>query len=181
MTHPNPLNEYGKSKYEGELALWGGTNRGAVLRVPLLYGPVKSEDESPVTALVQTARRGGEVDDWQRRYPTFTPDVAGVIRRMVELSRENPFFTGTFHWSGNELFTKYGMAQKIASLLGGISDRMTPRKEPGSGAPRPFDTRLDCAALEKLGCATHTSFDEGLRRSLASLDAETDRFEQSRG
>ena len=167
---PNPLNSYGKSKYEGELALWGATDRGAVLRVPLLYGPVESPDESPVTALIGAAvEAGGEVDDWQRRYPTFTPDLARVIRRMVEIQRDDGLFSGTFHWSGDEVLTKYDMVRLIAGYLGKDPSGIRPLRRPPGGAPRPHDTRLDCSALESRGCVERTPFAEGVRVSLESL------------
>jgi len=163
---PNPLNSYGRSKYEGELALWGATNRGTVLRVPLLYGPVESPDESPVTALIGATEAGGEIDDWQQRYPTFTPDLARVIRRMVELYRDDEFFSGTFHWSGDEVLTKYDMVRLIAGSLGKDSSRIRPLRRPPGGAPRPHDTRLDCSALEARGCVGRTPFAEGLRAAI---------------
>jgi dTDP-4-dehydrorhamnose reductase len=171
---PNPLNSYGQSKYEGELALWSATNRGAVLRVPLLYGPVEYPAESPVTALIETAKAGGEADDWQQRYPTFTPDLARVIRRMIEISRDDEFLTGTFHWSGNEVLTKYDMVRLIAEYLGQNTAEILPLRQAAGGAPRPHDTRLDCSALESRGCDRRTPFAEGLRAALESLGSLTE-------
>jgi dTDP-4-dehydrorhamnose reductase len=49
---PAPVNAYGRSKLDGERALFDATNLGCVLRLPLLYGPIVSWQESAVTSLV---------------------------------------------------------------------------------------------------------------------------------
>ena len=47
LDEPNPLNEYGKSKLEGEQVMHH--SEGAILRVPILYGDVEYLKESAVT------------------------------------------------------------------------------------------------------------------------------------
>src|SRR3984893_4562589 len=49
---PTPINAYGRSKLEGEQALIETAERGCVLRLPLLYGPIVDWQESAVTSLV---------------------------------------------------------------------------------------------------------------------------------
>lgn len=48
---PNPLNEYGKAKYEGEIAAINVNPGSIVLRVPVLYGRATSRNESAVNIL----------------------------------------------------------------------------------------------------------------------------------
>ncbi len=64
-----------------------------MLRLPLLYGPIVDWAESAVTSLVPaiaasasdcTDAKAAVMDAWAIRYPTFTPDVAFVIRQMLE-------------------------------------------------------------------------------------------------
>lgn len=59
----------------------------AVLRVPILYGPVEYLGESAVTVLfekVKDCTKTCVMDHRQRRFPTHTSCVADIIRQMVE-------------------------------------------------------------------------------------------------
>lgn len=80
---PQPPNEYGQLKLEGEKAVGeafaGEQNgKGVVLRVPLLYGG----EGSSVNGLVELVRKGEEVavDARARRFPTNVADVARVVK-----------------------------------------------------------------------------------------------------
>ncbi|WP_404944707.1 sugar nucleotide-binding protein, partial [Ralstonia pickettii] len=84
------LNIYGRTKLEGEAALLAASPLSCVLRLPLLYGPIVDWSESAVTSLVPaiaaSARPGADavgMDAWAIRYPTYTPDVADVIRALT--------------------------------------------------------------------------------------------------
>lgn len=159
----NPLNLYGRSKRDGELAVWAETSDACVLRVPLLYGEVENLDESVVTDLARQIRGSREtpltLDDWATRYPTCVDDVAVVLRQMIERRLANPDFRGTFHWSGAEAFTKFGMARVIAKILDLNLDVLAPdQRPPCSGAPRPKDCHLDCSDLEHLNIGQRTPF-----------------------
>lgn len=168
----HPLNAYGLSKLEGELAVQSASSDYAVLRVPILYGDVESLDESPVTVLAKNmlAARPDErlaMEDWATRYPTHTADVADVLRQMVAHKLAHPDFRGTFHWSGDEPLTKYGMALAFAPLLGFDPARLVPDATPPSGAPRPKDCHLGTSDLERLGIGRRTPFAAALPAILA--------------
>ena len=158
----NPLNLYGRSKRDGELAVWAETSDACVLRVPVLYGDVEALGESVVTDLArQILEAKGNalmLDAWATRYPTCADDLAVTLRQMVERRLVQPDFRGTFHWSGAEPFTKFGMGCAIAKILGINPDTLTPDPHPPSGAPRPKDCHLDCSDLEHLGIGQRTPF-----------------------
>ena len=101
-------------------------------------------------------------NNWAIRYPTHVADVAVVIRQMLRRKLTEASFGGTFHWSGNEGFTRYDMARIMAPLLGVDASRFVPENEPGGGAPRPKDSCLECGSLQKLGIGSRTSFREGI-------------------
>jgi dTDP-4-dehydrorhamnose reductase len=166
----NPLNQYGRSKRDGELAVWAETSDAAVLRVPILYGGVETLDESVVTCLARQIREAREtpltLEDWATRYPTHAEDVAAVLRQMIERRLTQPEFRGTFHWSGNEPFTKFGMGRVIARILGANPDLLVPDPRPPTGAPRPRDCHLDCTDLERLGIGHRTPFAPAMARIL---------------
>eukprot|EP00937_MAST-01D_sp_MAST-1D-sp2_P000522 g522.t1 len=182
---PNPLNTYGETKLEGERAFRAAHARGTLLRVPVLFGPTDDVAESATTIVAKKVADAAECkgeDDWGVRYPTYTPDVAVVLRQLVEAH----FSTGdavdgeTFHWTSNytlpftagcggrgEPYTKY----KIALLMGEILDCSTAHiapkgAPPADGVRRPRDCHLDRSALEKLGIGRETDFRQALAATL---------------
>lgn len=167
-----PLNIYGRSKRDGELAVRETIADHAILRVPILYGPVESLDESPVTVIAgELMRKRGrrvELDHWAMRYPTLTADVAAICRGILEHKLAHPGFRGTFHFSGNEPMTKFEMGRRIARIVGFPEADIVPNSNPTSGAPRPRDCRLDCGDLEALGITRHTAFDKAMPGILAT-------------
>lgn len=160
---PNPLNFYGRSKLEGEEVVRRAVDH-AILRVPILYGPCESLEESAVTVLARILIDGREtkLDHWATRYPTQTTDVAVVCRQLLERREADAGFSGTFHWSGDEAMTKFEMARAIGEACGLAVDRLRPDPNPPSGAPRPRNSHLDCAELERLGIGRRTPFREAI-------------------
>ena len=166
----NPLNFYGRSKRDGELAVWAETSDACVLRVPILYGEVETLGESAVTDLArQILEANGKpltLEDWATRYPTSVADLGVVLRQMTEHRLSHPDFRGTFHWSGNEPFTKFGMGRIMAKILNADPERLIPDLRPPAGAPRPKDCHLDCSALERLNLGQRTPFLSAITQAL---------------
>jgi dTDP-4-dehydrorhamnose reductase len=168
---PNPLNAYGRSKLGGERALLRSGVRSCVLRLPLLYGPVIHWGESAVTsltpAIVESARgvAPAVMDAWATRYPTFTPDVAVVIRQLLERHEIGESVTGLTQWSGDEPMTKFDIAQRIAQVLN-IDARITAQRTPNDATPRPRNCHLASDALEVLKIGQRTPFDTAIRTVL---------------
>ena len=164
----NPLNAYGRSKLEGERALLAANSRSCVLRLPLLYGPVIDWSESAVTSLtpsiVESARAAGipaVMDAWAIRYPTFTPDVAVVIRQLLERCENGNVTSGVVHWSGNEPMTKFEIAEHIAQVLR-VDANITAQRTPLDLTPRPKDCYLSSRLLEEMGIGRRTPFDKAI-------------------
>jgi dTDP-4-dehydrorhamnose reductase len=171
---PAPLNAYGQSKLEGERALTETADRGCVLRLPLLYGPIINWSESAVTSLVPaiaaSAAPDGQaatMDAWAIRYPTFTPDVAVVIRQMLERHARRETISGIAQWSGDEPMTKYQIAVRLAEALQ-LGAHLAPQHTPTDATPRPHNCHLASSRLEALGIGRRTPFDIAIRRVLAA-------------
>ncbi|ALV61159.1 MULTISPECIES: dTDP-4-dehydrorhamnose reductase family protein [Burkholderia] len=169
---PNPLNIYGRTKLEGEAALLAASPLSCVLRLPLLFGPIVDWSESAVTSLVPavvaSARPGADavgMDAWAIRYPTYTPDVAQVIRDLTLRHLAGDTVTGIRHWSSEEPMTKYAIAQRIAAALG-IEASLTPITQPTDATPRPYDCHLDATRVRALGIDYATPFDTALHAIL---------------
>lgn len=177
---PNPLSEYGWHKLHAEKLVLAACPRAAVLRVPLLYGPVEFPTESQVTTIYQELRGGKkQMNSWQMLYPTWTGDVAKILRTMVNAHVDGRELRGVFHWQAKEQFTKYDIARIIAGACGFEAPSPEPRTSPGSGrTPVGEDARLDCSRLEALlasmgGLPPATSLHEGLRICLSALEGHT--------
>ncbi|RDT03386.1 SDR family NAD(P)-dependent oxidoreductase, partial [Burkholderia contaminans] len=169
---PNPLNIYGRTKLEGEAALLAASPLSCVLRLPLLFGPIVDWSESAVTslvpAIVAAARPGADavgMDAWAIRYPTYTPDVADVIRDLTLRHLAGASITGLRHWSGEEPMTKYDIAQRIAAALG-IEAALKRIDQPTDATPRPYDCHLDASRVRAAGIDHATPFDAALRAVL---------------
>lgn len=175
--HPSPLNAYGRSKLEGERALTEATDSGCVLRLPLLYGPIVDWAESAVTSLVPAIAASANaspdtqpaiMDAWAVRYPTFTPDVAFVIRQMLERHARGDAIRGIVQWSGYEPMTKYEIATRLAKVLQ-LDAQLTPQHTPTDTTPRPHNCHLDSGQLEKLAIGRRTPFDAAIRQVLTGF------------
>jgi|SRR5579863_847747 len=172
---PAPLNAYGRSKLEGERALLETTELGCVLRLPLLFGPIVDWQESAVTSLVPAIAasalpdaKAAVMDAWATRYPTFTPDVAFVIRQMLEHHARGDAICGIAQWSGAEPLTKLDIASRLAEALQ-LDARLTPQHTPVDATPRPRDCHLDSTRLEALGIGRRTPFNEAIRQVLCAF------------
>ncbi|XP_078087683.1 methionine adenosyltransferase 2 subunit beta [Mustelus asterias] len=167
---PNPLNQYGKTKLEGERIVLQNHPGAAVLRVPLLYGKIEKLEESSATALfakVQCHSVMACMDHWGQKFPTHVDDVARVCRQLSERRLQDPSISGIFHWSGNERMTKYEMACTMAEIFNLPSNHLRPDTDCAhDGALRPRDVQLDCSRLERMGIGQRTPFRIGIRRCL---------------
>jgi len=145
---PNPLGEYGTQKCEGERIVLREASSAVVLRVPLLYGPAEYLKESGVTAMYEELLKGiQKADHLQKRYPTYTRDVARILRRMLEVHFSGgQGLIGIYHWQTDECFTKYDMVQTIAAII----ERDGSGIEASTAKPKfpvPPDAKLDCGRL----------------------------------
>lgn len=174
---PSPINAYGVGKLDGERALAETTDLGCVLRLPLLYGPITDWHESAVTSLVPavaaSAAPGAQaavIDAWAIRYPTFTPDVAFVIRQMLERHADGNAVCGIAQWSGDEPMTKFEIAKRLAQALR-LEARLAPQEASADATPRPRDCHLDSSRLEALGIGRRTRFDRAIAQVLDAFAA----------
>ncbi|CAK0844890.1 unnamed protein product [Prorocentrum cordatum] len=175
---PNPLSVYGKTE---------ACPGAAVVRVPLLYGPLESPEETSVSALLgPLLELSGAAeptpkafDNWQQRYPTSTEDLAAVLESFCdEAAAAGPErhgdFAGIFHWQANEMQTRYTMALAVAEIAGVDQALVAKSDEAPSqlSAPRPQFEEMRCTRLERLIGADRepgmfrSDFRQGLRQHL---------------
>ena len=177
----SPINAYGRSKEEGERVLLDTAQRGCVLRLPLLYGPIVDWQESAVTSLVpaiaasagSTDAAPAVMDAWAIRYPTYTPDVALVIKQLLTRHSHGESVCGIAQWSGDEPMTKHDIATRLAEALH-LNANLIRQTTPADSTPRPRDCHLDSSRLESLGIGRRTPFDVGIRQVLTKFPWQWD-------
>ena len=72
---------------------------------------------------------------------------------------------GIFHWSNDELVTKYSLMTMMAEIFHIKSEHITAKKEP-TGTPRPYNCQLDTTALSDLGIGQKTKLRESIEACL---------------
>jgi len=153
----NPVNLYGITKRDGELAVLGVQGaRVAALRVPILYGPAPSNADSSVNILLDVVRdQSGKqyrMDHYQTRFPTNVLDIASFLVRLAQRPRDAPL-PPVIHYSSEEPFTKYEMCLIFARILGLPHAHIIPDAgpPPPGSTVRPQNTQLSLQETEGLG------------------------------
>ena len=114
---PDPVNYYGRTKLAGENALREvDLSDWAIVRTVLLYGVGRNLSRSNVVRWMIDRLSAGETihvvtDQW--RTPTYAPDLADGIARVVERDK-----TGIYHISGREMVTIHELAETVADVFG---------------------------------------------------------------
>ena len=144
-----PLNVYGRSKLEGELAVLAAHPRALVLRTSWVFSPFGSN-------FVKTMLRVGverpllRVVNDQIGNPTSALDLASTILGVASLLRDQP--GGLYHLSGTGSTSWYEFADFIfeeSRKHGGPSPALEaiPSSEYKTPAQRPANSRLNCDAF----------------------------------
>jgi dTDP-4-dehydrorhamnose reductase len=157
---PGPLNVYGKSKLEGEIAVRQRHERHIILRCSWIFG---RHGGNFVRSILARAVRGEnlQVVDDQRGCPTPAAAIARAIFRIAEQAvAGRDFAWGTYHFAGRNPVTWFEFAAailKCASPWLATVPSLTPI--PSSAYPararRPANSVLDCTLIAKrLGIVT---------------------------
>ena len=162
----NPLSVYGRSKLGGEQEL-GPVD--TVVRTSWVCG---RWGRNFVKTILERAKAGQTltvVDD-QQGCPTFTEDLAEMIRRLVVERRP-----GLFHVTNQGPTTWFALARELVALGGLDPEQVQPistaELDPPRPAPRPAYSVLDNAALRLGGVPLLADHHEPLERLVKELVA----------
>ena len=111
---PNPVNVYGRSKYEGEKLVLSSCQEALILRTTIVYGP-EEQGKNFIYQLVDSLQNGREflcAKD-QTGTPTYNRDLVCMTLGLVEANAK-----GIYNCVGEEVFDRYSFACKCAMLLG---------------------------------------------------------------
>jgi len=109
---PNPLNVYGRSKYEGEQRALAHCPNTLVIRTAWLYGAHGKNFVKTIMRLASEQPELRVVSD-QRGSPTHAGDLASAIKQVLGTN-----LRGITHATGAGDCTWYEFAREIVSLMG---------------------------------------------------------------
>ena len=168
---PNPLGVYGASKLAGEreATVLGGA--ATVARTSWVCGQHGPNMVRTILRLLadgdDTPGRLAFVDD-QRGCPTFTADLAPMLRRLA-LERRG----GVHHVTNQGAVSWFEFAQAVANAAGRdpalVRPISTAELDPPRPAPRPANSVLDNAVLRTAGIPLLRDFHEPLTELVATL------------
>ena len=158
-----PLNYYGQTKFEGELAVKKFLSKFFIVRIAWVFGPHGNNFVKTMLKLSETHDTLRVVND-QIGTPTYTPDLA---RLLVDMNLTEKF--GIYHATNEGGFISwYDFACEIFAQAGkNVNVIPVSTSEYGqSKAKRPSNSRLDKSKLTAQGFSLLPDWRDALRRYL---------------
>ncbi|MBN2071285.1 MAG: dTDP-4-dehydrorhamnose reductase [Candidatus Krumholzibacteriota bacterium] len=157
---PDPVNVYGRTKYEGELEIGRLLKRYFIFNTCWIFGGGK-EDKKFVSKILELAGKNKKlkiVDD-RIGSPTYTVDFARAIADLIE---QNEY--GRFHCVNSGLASRFQLAEKILQIAGITGCSLTPvsSDEFPLPAPRPEMEGMSNYRLTLMGLDNMRPWDEAL-------------------
>lgn len=163
----NPLNIYGKSKLEGELAVANTLSKYFIVRIAWVFG---LNGKNFIKTMINVGKTHSEVRvvNDQIGTPTYTYDLSRLLVDMCESDKY-----GYYHATNEGGFISwYDFCVEIYKLYG-LSTKVIPvsTSEYGlSKAKRPFNSRLDKSKLVENGFNPLPNWQDALARYLRAIN-----------
>ena len=109
---PNPINNYGHSKYLGELAVLKMLENFIIARTSWVFGGGPEKDKKFVGKLLRERPSNIRAVTDRRGSPTYAKDLVDAITRLIQED-----FKGITHLCGGEA-TRFDVAKEVVSLAG---------------------------------------------------------------
>ena len=156
-----PLNVYGKSKLAGEDAVRKLVEKHFIVRTSWVIGEHGNNFVKTMLRLAETHSELRVVDD-QIGSPTFTADLAPVLRNMIATDKY-----GVYH-ATNEGFCSWAeLAEAVFRFAGrNVTVHPVSTEEYGAKAIRPKNSRLSKRSLDAGGFARLPEWEASLARLL---------------
>jgi dTDP-4-dehydrorhamnose reductase len=161
-----PLNVYGQSKLDGELAVAGATDRYFICRIAWVFGLNGKNFIKTMLNVGKTHDTVRVVND-QIGTPTYTYDLARLLVDMIETEKYGYYHVtnegGYISWYDFtcEIYRQAGMDTKVVPV--------TTAEYGLSKAARPFNSRLDRSKLVENGFTPLPDWKDALHRFLVEI------------
>jgi dTDP-4-dehydrorhamnose reductase len=165
----NPVNEYGRTKLLGELAIRSTVpeQNWCIARMCSIFGIHTKKKTFPVYA-IENLLRGQNVTAVVDQYnsPSYVVNVSDMLYELIK----NKAF-GTFHISGSSRLSRYEQAIKIAEELGVDTSLIIGKNsaEMNWAATRPPDSSLDVNKAQTTMSNKPLDFDTALRTFILEI------------
>jgi dTDP-4-dehydrorhamnose reductase len=159
-----PLNYYGQTKLEGELAVSGTLDKYFIVRIAWVFGLNGKNFIKTMVNVGKTHDAVRVVDD-QIGTPTYTYDLARLLVDMIETEKYGYYHAtnegGYISWAdlAEESYKAAGMNVKV--------NRVTTSEYGLSKAARPENSRLDKSKLVEAGFKPLPDWKDAVRRYIA--------------
>ncbi len=163
----SPLNVYGKSKLDGELAVAGLLEKYFIVRIAWVFGVNGSNFVKTMLRLGKTHSKLTVVND-QIGTPTYTYDLARLLVDMAESEKYGVYHAtnegGFISWCdfAREIFRQAGYNTRVQGV--------TTEEYGASRAKRPLNSRLDKSKLLENGFEPLPPWQDALSRYLKQID-----------
>ena len=163
-----PLNVYGQSKLDGELAVAETLDKYFIVRIAWVFG---RNGKNFIKTMIEVGKTHPEVRvvDDQIGTPTYTVDLARLLVDMIETDKYGYYHAtnegGYISWADftEEIYRQTGMNVKV--------NRVTTAEYGESVAKRPFNSRLDKSKLKENGFTLLPDWKDAVKRFLATLES----------
>lgn len=161
----NPLNAYGISKYEGEVAVQDNLSKYFIVRIAWVFGVNGKNFIKTMLNLGKTHDTITVVND-QIGSPTYTYDLAVLLVQMIQSDKY-----GIYHATNEGLCSWYEFAKEIFKQAG-MEINLIPvsSEEFKAKAKRPHNSRMNKDKLEANGFNRLPSWQNALERYLKEID-----------
>lgn len=163
---PNPLNLYGQTKYEGEVAVKTQCKKFFIVRISWVFG---INGNNFVKTMLRLGKENGAVKvvEDQIGSPTYTYDLAILLADMVESEAY-----GEYHATNEGFCSWYEFAKEIFAAAGMSDVEVTPvaTGEFPVKAARPKNSRMSKEKLVKNGFNKLPEWQDAVQRYLKELN-----------
>ena len=157
----HPLNVYGLTKYEGELAVEKYLDKFFTIRIAWVFGVNGKNFIKTMLKLSETHDELNVVDD-QIGSPTYTYDLAILLVDMIETEKY-----GRYHATNEGLCSWYEFACEIFRQAGrDVKVNPVSSDEFPTKAKRPHNSRMDKSKLTENGFTPLPAWQDALKRYL---------------
>lgn len=164
-----PMNVYGQTKLEGELAVSGLLEKYFIVRIAWVFGLNGKNFVKTMINVGKTHDTVRVVND-QIGTPTYTFDLARLLVDMIHTDKYGYYHAtnegGYISWYdfACEIYRKAGMETKVVPV--------TTQEYGLSKAARPFNSRLEKRKLAEAGFQPLPTWQDALERYIAALKKE---------
>lgn len=164
-----PMNVYGQTKLEGELAVANTLSKYFIVRIAWVFG---KNGKNFIKTMLKVGKNHDEVKvvNDQIGTPTYTFDLARLLVDMIETDKY-----GYYHATNEGGYISWYDFTKEIYKVAGYKTKVIPvtTEEYGlSKAARPFNSRLDKSKLVENGFTPLPTWQDALRRYIDELDME---------